>query len=154
MTDSPEALAESLAQLLGATAVVKTGGPSLDVPHPILQNDSFEARRKEFSKGFETYSRRDLREWFDDAPEPAVELDLHGYTRAEAFNALDNYLSRCLEDRCTWVRVIHGRGTGALKLSVRGWLMECPYVSSYIEDRNRHQSLLVKLRDLSSMSDG
>ena len=104
--------------------------------------------------GFEGYAPKDIWEWFQCAPDPAAELDLHGYTRAEAFDALDNFLGRCLEDGCAWVRVIHGRGAGVLKRSVRGWLASCDHVASYIEEKRRHQSLLVELKSLPPMNAG
>ncbi len=52
----------------------------------------------------------DVGETVKDFPAPQRELDLHGYTGAEAMLELSNFLIRSLEQRVRTVRVITGKG--------------------------------------------
>ena len=58
-----------------------------------------------------------------------AELDLHGMNRAQAAEAVGEFLRRCLRKRARCVRIIHGKGLGSrnrepvLKVKLRGWLL-------------------------------
>jgi len=61
----------------------------------------------------------------------AQSLDLHGMTVIEAVDALDSFLNDALLDGTADVRVIHGRGAGALKAAVHRRLAELPAVRGF-----------------------
>ncbi|MCK4450629.1 MAG: Smr/MutS family protein, partial [Anaerolineae bacterium] len=62
---------------------------------------------------------------------PGVRLDLRGCTVEEALQRLDRYLDTASRAGLPWGRIIHGKGTGALRRAVRGFLADHPLVSSY-----------------------
>ncbi|MBE7556457.1 MAG: Smr/MutS family protein [Anaerolineales bacterium] len=62
---------------------------------------------------------------------PGMELDLRGQVTEEALLRLDQYLDQAFLARLPWVRIIHGRGSGALRQAVRQELSGHPMVSSY-----------------------
>ncbi|MCF8078759.1 MAG: Smr/MutS family protein [Desulfobacterales bacterium] len=59
------------------------------------------------------------------------ELDLHTFRPSEVSDLLDDYFDECLARGIFSVRVIHGKGTGALKKRVRTILEKHPLVASY-----------------------
>ena len=60
-----------------------------------------------------------------------VELDLRGLRVDEALMRLEDYLDSAVRDGVEKVRIIHGRGTGALREAVRDHLQRHPSVNSY-----------------------
>jgi DNA mismatch repair protein MutS2 len=62
---------------------------------------------------------------------PGLELDLRGETTEEALHRLDRYLDDAYLAGLPWVRIIHGKGTGALRAVVRDALRAHPLVSTY-----------------------
>ncbi len=62
---------------------------------------------------------------------PGLELDLRGQTAGEALHRLDQYLDDAYLAGLPWVRIIHGKGTGVLRVAVRDALREHPLVTSY-----------------------
>jgi DNA mismatch repair protein MutS2 len=62
---------------------------------------------------------------------PGMELDLRGQMTEEALLRLDQYLDQAFLARLPWVRIIHGKGSGALRQAVRQELSGHPMVSSY-----------------------
>lgn len=61
----------------------------------------------------------------------STEINLIGMTTAEAIPALDKYLDDAYLAHLTTVRVVHGRGTGALKNAVHAHLKRLKYVKEY-----------------------
>lgn len=59
------------------------------------------------------------------------ELDLHTFRPAEVGNLLDAYLTACGAHGIWTVRIIHGKGTGALRERVHSWLRRSPLVESF-----------------------
>ena len=57
---------------------------------------------------------------------PGIELDLRGQRAEEALDALDRYLDAAYLAGLPWVRIIHGKGTGKLRQSVRETLERSP----------------------------
>ena len=59
-----------------------------------------------------------------------AELDLHGYTKLEARQAISNFLAECLATGIRCIRIIHGKGHGShqkraiLKQYVNYWLRQ------------------------------
>ncbi|MCI0437983.1 MAG: endonuclease MutS2 [Chloroflexi bacterium] len=70
--------------------------------------------------------------------EPATELDLRGLRAEEALMRLEEFLDRAVSDGFSAVRIIHGRGTGALRQAVRDHLARHPLAASFApETRER-----------------
>lgn len=65
------------------------------------------------------------------AESPGIELDLRGQRTDEALDALERYLDSAYLAGLPWVRIIHGKGTGKLRLAVREALSHHPHVKSY-----------------------
>ena len=61
----------------------------------------------------------------------ATEVNLIGMTTDEAIPVLDKYLDDAYLAHLTSVRVVHGRGTGALKNAVHSHLKRLKYVAEY-----------------------
>ena len=53
------------------------------------------------------------------APSPGMELDLRGMTVEDTLIELDRYLDQAYLAGLPFVRIIHGKGTGALRQAVR-----------------------------------
>jgi DNA-nicking Smr family endonuclease len=97
-----------------------------------------------------------------DEPEP-IEipidgiLDLHTFKPQEVKDLLPDYLAACRERGILQVRVIHGKGTGALRRTVHSLLGRMPEVISFKlagEDEGGWGATLVELRPLSPLTPG
>ncbi|HVO44347.1 MAG TPA: endonuclease MutS2 [Aggregatilineales bacterium] len=62
---------------------------------------------------------------------PGLELDLRGTRIEDAVEMVDNYLDSAYMAGLPFVRIIHGKGTGALRRAVRDLLHQHPLVSRY-----------------------
>lgn len=62
---------------------------------------------------------------------PGVELDIRGYRVDEGLDILDRYLERAYLAGLPFVRIIHGKGTGRLRESVRDELGRNPHVARH-----------------------
>ena len=58
-------------------------------------------------------------------------LDLRGLMKDEAITALDNFMDRAIMYGIHNIKIIHGRGTGALKQAVQFYLKKYPHVKSF-----------------------
>ncbi len=65
------------------------------------------------------------------AESPGIELDLRGQRSDEALEALECYLDSAYLAGLPWVRIIHGKGTGKLRLAVRESLSHNSHVKSF-----------------------
>lgn len=74
-----------------------------------------------------TYSSRILLE----KSEFDYNLDLRGLMKDEAITALDNFMDRAIMYGIHHIKIIHGRGTGALKQAVQFYLKKYPHVQSF-----------------------
>ena len=61
----------------------------------------------------------------------SMEINLLGRTVDEALSELDKYLDDAYLSHLSTVRVVHGKGTGALRNAVHNYLRKVAYVSSY-----------------------
>ena len=61
----------------------------------------------------------------------STEINLLGKTVDEAIAALDKYLDDAYLAHLPSVRIVHGKGTGALRSAVQAHLKRCKYVKSY-----------------------
>lgn len=59
------------------------------------------------------------------------EVDLRGMTALEAVAELDRFLDNAVMGKLQEVRIIHGKGTGAVRQAVRDHLKRSPYVKSF-----------------------
>ena len=67
-----------------------------------------------------------------------IELDIRGKRVPEALDNLERHLDHATRDNITKVRIIHGRGTGALRQAVHEHLAHHPLVDGFgIEPRER-----------------
>ncbi len=64
---------------------------------------------------------------------PGMELDLRGQASDDALSMLEDYLDRAYLSGMPYVRIIHGKGTGKLRLVVRDALKGHPQVASFEE---------------------
>jgi DNA mismatch repair protein MutS2 len=64
---------------------------------------------------------------------PPVELDLRGQRVEEALPGLEKYLDDAYLAAMPFVRIVHGKGTGALRQAVRQMLRSHPLIRSYRE---------------------
>ncbi len=58
-------------------------------------------------------------------------LDLHTFQPREAKDLVPDYLAACREKGILQVRIVHGKGTGALRRTVHAVLGRLPEVISY-----------------------
>ena len=61
----------------------------------------------------------------------STEINLIGKTTDEAIALLDKYLDDAYLSHLPSVRIVHGKGTGALRNAVQSHLKRCKYVKSY-----------------------
>jgi DNA-nicking Smr family endonuclease len=65
-------------------------------------------------------------------------LDLHTFKPAEVKDLIPEYLTACLERGILQVRIIHGKGTGALRRTVHSILEKHPMVVSFTLDHGQY----------------
>lgn len=58
-------------------------------------------------------------------------LDLHAFRAEEVKNLVPEYLEECRRRGIHQVRIIHGKGTGALRRTVQSLLQKNPHVLSF-----------------------
>ncbi len=61
----------------------------------------------------------------------STEINLLGKTVDEALSALDKYLDDAYLAHLPSARIVHGKGTGALRKAVQDYLRRCKYVKTY-----------------------
>jgi DNA mismatch repair protein MutS2 len=67
------------------------------------------------------------------ASSPGMELDLRGQASDDALDLLERYIDRTYSAGMPFVRIIHGKGTGKLRMVVREALKHDPRVASFEE---------------------
>jgi DNA-nicking Smr family endonuclease len=76
-------------------------------------------------------------------------LDLHTFRPRDVKELVPDYLAECRERGILEVRIIHGKGTGALRRTVHAILSRLPEVASFglaLEDAGGWGATLVTLR--------
>jgi DNA mismatch repair protein MutS2 len=68
---------------------------------------------------------------------PGLELDLRGNRVEEAITRVEEYLDAAYMAQLPFVRIIHGKGTGALRQAVRNELSQHPLVSKYMSGNEK-----------------
>ena len=61
----------------------------------------------------------------------STDINLLGKTVDEAISELDKYLDDAYLAHLPSVRIVHGKGTGALRKAVQDYLRRCKYVKNY-----------------------
>ena len=77
-----------------------------------------------------------------------TELDLRGLRADEALIRVEDFLDKALRDGFSSVRIIHGKGTGALRQAVRDHLTRHPLARSFepeARERGGNGATLVEL---------
>jgi DNA-nicking Smr family endonuclease len=70
----------------------------------------------------------------DPIPIPITdELDLHTFRPGEVSDLLQDYFRACIEKGIPAVRVVHGKGTGALRRGVHAFLDRSPLVRAFAD---------------------
>lgn len=111
--------AEGVVSALGETLEVQVGPARVQVtPDEVELRGGPQARPE---PGGVTY----------EPPAVASRIDLRGRTVEEALEELDRYLDAASLAGLPSVYVVHGKGTGALRRAVRGFLRTHPLVGSY-----------------------
>src|SRR5437764_523691 len=68
---------------------------------------------------------------YEDRPEVAMQLDMRGWRVDDALEELESYLNDAAMSGMSSVRIVHGKGTGALRSAVREPLAHHPLGKSY-----------------------
>src|SRR5712692_7759350 len=68
---------------------------------------------------------------YEDQPEVATQLDMRGWRVEAALEELETYLNDAAMSGMSSIRIVHGKGTGALRAAVRERLAHHPLVKSY-----------------------
>ena len=68
---------------------------------------------------------------YEDQPEVATQLDIRGWRVEAALEELESYLNDAALSGMSSVRIVHGKGTGALRAAIREQLAHHPLVKSY-----------------------
>lgn len=76
-------------------------------------------------------------------------LDLHMFRPSVVKDLVPDYLEACREKEIYRVRIIHGKGTGALRRTVHSILDKLPYVDDYhfAEDQSSWGATIVILKN-------
>ncbi|MFP4394357.1 MAG: endonuclease MutS2 [Anaerolineales bacterium] len=82
------------------------------------------------------------------AASPGIQLDLRGQVVEEALQSLERYLEQAVMAQLPWVRVVHGKGTGALRRAVRDYLQDHPAVVEYKDAPQREGGFGATVVDL------
>lgn len=67
----------------------------------------------------------------EDRPPVTMQLDMRGWRVEDALEELETYLNDAVMSGMSSVRIVHGKGTGALRQAVREQLAHHPLVKSY-----------------------
>lgn len=76
-------------------------------------------------------------------------LDLHSFQPGDVKELVPDYLTLCREKGILRVRIIHGKGTGALRTTVHAILSKLPGVASFkqaMEDEGGWGATIVTLK--------
>jgi len=68
---------------------------------------------------------------YEDRPAVDMQLDMRGWRVEQALEELDSYLNNAAMAGLAAVRIVHGKGTGALRNAIREQLHHHPLVKSY-----------------------
>lgn len=87
------------------------------------------SKRKASADGHERHGI--TRPLLDARPEVSTQLDIRGWRVEDALEELETYLNDAVLSGMFSVRVVHGKGTGALRAAIREQLVHHPLVKSF-----------------------
>ena len=122
---------------LGAVGTVSTvpddrGDVEVQVGSLRTRVNARELSRTDVAPVGERATAPDITYRFDqEMPDITIQLDLRGRRADEAEEELDRYLQDAYLAGLKVVRIIHGRGTGAVRAAVRGQLAGSPLVRHF-----------------------
>jgi DNA mismatch repair protein MutS2 len=67
-----------------------------------------------------------------------LSLDVRGLLKDETYIALENFLDKALMYGVSKLKIIHGRGTGALRQAVQSYLKKYPYVKTFYSEQEQY----------------
>ncbi len=82
-------------------------------------------------RAYESTAPAIVRPSMEDRPDVALELDMRGWRVDAALEELETYLNDAALSGMSSVRIVHGKGTGALRAAVREQLSHHPLVKSF-----------------------
>jgi DNA mismatch repair protein MutS2 len=91
------------------------------------RDDLFEVESAEESSG----PRTEISVEVDAAESPVTELHLRGFTTDEVRDAIERCISTALVQGISSIRIVHGKGTGALRAETHNVLRAMPSVKSF-----------------------
>lgn len=62
-----------------------------------------------------------------------MKLDLHGFTKEEAIESLEDFLNHAIMARFGEVLIVHGMGSGILKKTIQDFLDSCNYIRGHVQ---------------------
>ncbi|MGE5543972.1 MAG: Smr/MutS family protein, partial [Bacillota bacterium] len=84
----------------------------------------------------EIYSRQRNRSYFENRKNIPTEINLRGMLADQALDETDRYVEEAFLAGLDKVRIIHGKGTGALRRAVREHLSGHPYIKEFRDGEN------------------
>jgi DNA mismatch repair protein MutS2 len=69
--------------------------------------------------------------YYSDMPKAQITLDLRGYRYEDAERKIDKFIEEALINKTEIIKIIHGKGTGALRNCIQDYLKNCPFVVEY-----------------------
>lgn len=84
--------------------------------------------------GEKPYTTRN-KSFLEKAQHISAEIDLRGQMAAEALEVLDKYIDDAVLVGLPQIRIIHGKGTGALRKAIQSYLQNHPSVGNYRDGR-------------------
>ena len=97
--------------------------------HPVQKHSRSSLKKAFENAGGSGNKQRDLD--FSRSQSISAELNLLGKTTDEAINELDKYLDDARMSHLSSVRIVHGKGTGALRKAVHGYLRKQKWIKKY-----------------------
>lgn len=72
----------------------------------------------------------------DSSQTPTLQLDIRGMRVEEAIEELTNRLDIAMDGDAEKLRIIHGKGTGALREAIREYLVTSPYIANFTSEED------------------
>lgn len=120
-----------LVKIAGARAQIERGSIRFDVPAKQLRRLGGPSGAAPKVRGPSHFVQRSAPE--EDDTTSSVELNLVGARVVRALERLETFLDRAALDEKSFVRVVHGHGSGQLRRAVREYLQGSPYVARFEE---------------------
>ena len=118
----------TVSELDGNEAMVQVGALRVRADVSELQKRTRSQRRQMKRGHVRTYEASDTPQ-FEKGESPGLELDLRGERVEGALNRLEQYIDAAYTANLPFARIIHGKGTGALRKAVREMVETNPLVS-------------------------